>query len=52
MNVDSYGSLLETQDVNEDVEFDPLLSGAATSIFSSHNEEGILQWHDVIIDWF
>ena len=51
MNVDSYGSLFEAQDIREDMEFDPLPSGAATSVFSSHNEEGILQWHDVIMDW-
>lgn len=52
MNVDSYGSLLEAQDIREDMEFDPLPSELVTSVFSSHNEEGILQWHDVIIDRF
>ena len=33
MNVDSYGSLLEAQDIREDMEFDPLPSGAATNVF-------------------
>ena len=52
MNVETYGSLLEAPRIREDMEFDPLPSGAASSVFFLHNEEDILQWHDVITDRF
>ena len=48
MNVDSYGSLLEAQDIREDMEFDPLLSGPATQELSLESNEGI---YNSSLDW-
>jgi hypothetical protein len=53
MNViDAYGSPLKVHNIKVDVKFDPLLSGATTSVLTTHEEGDILQWHDVISDLF
>ncbi|GLJ05049.1 hypothetical protein SUGI_0010050 [Cryptomeria japonica] len=36
----------------EDMEIDPLLSGATTSVLTTHDEGDTLQWHDIITNLF